>query len=82
MVTGMEIVLQVAGVVVPCFAALGGLFAWGVRRMDRRFEEARQDRVRIEAKLSRQITELNREVGKLQGIAGAARFQEVASGSG
>ena len=136
----MEIVLQVAGVVVPCFAALGGLFAWGVRRMDRRFEEARQDRVRIEAKLdsrcdaidarcdaieakldarcdttdakfharcdrmeamfedrwsrieeridrvgdqlSRQITELNREVGKLQGIAGAARFQEVASGSG
>ena len=140
----METALQIAGVMVPSFAALGGLFAWGVRRMDRRFEEARQERARIEAKLdarcdgidarcdgieakfdarcdemeakfeerwsrleekidrlgdrleekidrleersdrvaeqlSGQITELNREVGKLQGITGVARILDVAS---
>ena len=126
----MEMILQTAGVVVPCFAALGGLFAWGVRRIDRRFEEARQERARIEAKfdarcdgieakfdarcdemeakfeerwsrleekidrlgdrleersdrvaeqLSGQITELNREVGKLQGITGVARILDIAS---
>ena len=133
----METALQIAGVMVPSFAALGGLFAWGVRRMDRRFEEARQDRARIEAKLdarcdgieakfdarcdgidarcdaieakfdarcdrmeakfedrwsrmeeridrlgeqlSGQITELNREVGKLQGITGVARILDIAS---
>ena len=133
----METALQIAGVMVPSFAALGGLFAWGVRRMDRRFEEARQERARIEAKLdarcdgidarcdgieakfdarcdemeakfeerwsrleekidrlgdrleersdrvaeqlSGQITELNREVGKLQGITGVARILDIAS---
>ena len=155
----METALQIAGVMVPSFAALGGLFAWGVRRLDRRFEEARQDRARIEAKfdarcdgieakfdarcdgidakfdarcdgidarcdgieakfdarfdemeakfeerwsrleekidrlgdrleersdrvaeqLSGQITELNREVGKLQGITGVARILDIAS---
>ncbi len=133
----METVLQIAGVMVPSFAALGGLFAWGVRRIDRRFEEARQERARIEAKfdarcdgidarcdgieakfdarfdemeakfeerwsrleekidrlgdrleersdrvaeqLSGQITELNREVGKLQGITGVARILDIAS---
>ena len=138
---GMETALQIAGVMVPSFAALGGLFAWGVRRLDRRFEEARQERARIEAKfdsrcdgieakfdarcdgieakfdarcdemeakfeerwsrleekidrlgdrleersdrvaeqLSGQITELNREVGKLQGITGVARILDIAS---
>ena len=137
----METALQIAGVMVPSFAALGGLFAWGVRRLDRRFEEARQERARIEAKfdsrcdgieakfdsrcdgieakfdarcdemeakfeerwsrleekidrlgdrleersdrvaeqLSGQITELNREVGKLQGITGVARILDIAS---
>ncbi len=133
----METALQIAGVMVPSFAALGGLFAWGVRRMDRRFEEARQERARIEAKfdarcdgidarcdgieakfdarcdemeakfeerwsrleekidrlgdrleersdrvaeqLSGQITELNREVGKLQGITGVAQILDIAS---
>lgn len=49
----MEILLQMVGVAVPSVTALGGLFAWGVRRMDRRFEEARVERERIEARLER-----------------------------
>ena len=47
----MDVILQTAVVVVPCSAALGGLFVWGFRRMEHCFEEARLDRARIETQL-------------------------------
>ncbi len=47
----MEVMLQAAVVVVPCSAALLGQLVRGFRRMERRFEEARLDRARIETRL-------------------------------
>lgn len=47
----MEVILQMAGVVVPTVTALGGMFAWGIRRMDRRFDEARRERKRLESRI-------------------------------
>ena len=47
----MEMFLQIGGVVVPFFSAFAGLFVWGLRRMDRRFDEAAAGRKRIEVQL-------------------------------
>lgn len=56
----MEILLQMVGVAVPSVTALGGLFAWGVRRMDRRFEEARVERERLEGRVAGLETRMER----------------------
>ena len=57
----MEMFLQIGGVVVPFFSAFAGLFVWGLRRMDRRFDEAAAGRKRIEVQLGERCDRIEKE---------------------
>ncbi len=66
----MEILLQMAGVAVPTVTAVGGLFAWGLRRMDRRFEEARNERRRLEVRMEQGFEEARQERARIESQLG------------
>ena len=57
----MEMFLQIGGVVVPFFSAFAGLFIWGLRRIDRRFDEAAAGRKRIEVQLGERCDRIEKE---------------------
>ena len=63
----MELYLQLLGVALVNLTALGGFGAWGLRRMDRRFDEAAEDRRRIETSLSGRIDSLDSRMVSLEG---------------
>ncbi len=60
----MEMLLQIGGVVVPCISVFAGLFAWGLRRMDRRFDEAAAERTRIEMQLGERCDRIETQLGE------------------
>ena len=62
----MEMLLQIGGVVVPCVSAFAGLFAWGLRRMDRRFDEAATERKRIEMQLSERCDRIEERCDRIE----------------
>ncbi len=62
----MELYLQLLGVSLVNLTALGGFGAWGLRRMDRRFDEAAEDRRRIETSLSGRIDSLEARLVSLE----------------
>ncbi len=64
MQTEMELLLQVGGIVVPCMSALAGLFVWGLRRMDRRFDEAAAERTRIDTQLGERCDRIETQLGE------------------
>ena len=62
----MELLLQVGGIVVPCMSALAGLFVWGLRRMDRRFDEAAAERARIETQLGERCDRIEERCDRIE----------------
>ena len=62
----MDVILLIGGGVVPTVSALGGLFAWGMRRVDRRFAEAALDRRRIETHLGARCDRIEERLGRIE----------------
>ena len=62
----MDAILLIGGGVVPTVSALGGLFAWGMRRVDRRFAEAALDRRRIETHLGARCDRIEERLGRIE----------------
>ena len=62
----MNTLLLIGGVVLPCISAFGGLFAWAIRRMDRRFDEAALDRRRIEMQASERSDRIEERCSRIE----------------
>lgn len=62
----MDVILLIGAGVVPTVSALGGLFAWGLRRVDRRFAEAALDRRRIETHLGARCDRIEERLGRIE----------------